>query len=63
MTVEFRSGETETMGVIEKVSYEVKDGDVIMTYESGLMKGNAVRFTVTDPDSARSSLGTLRRVK
>ena len=63
MTVQFRTGETEALGIIEKVSYEVKGSDVFVKYESGLMKGSAVRFTVTGKDSARSELGVLQRTQ
>ena len=63
MTVVFRDGETETLGVIEKVSYEVRGRDVIVTYESGPAAGMAMRYTVVGPDVVRTELGTLRRVK
>ena len=63
MTVQFRAGETEAMGIIEKVSYEAKGNDVIVTYESGLMKGSAVRYTVIGSNTARSDLGVLQRIK
>src|SRR5687767_5900845 len=48
MTVHFRRGETETMGIIEKASYKVNGNDVIVTTESGPFKGIAVRYTMTD---------------
>ena len=35
MTIHFRSGETEAMGVIEPVSYEVRGNDVFVTYMPG----------------------------
>jgi hypothetical protein len=63
MTIQFRNGETEAMGMIEKVSYERSGQDVIVKYESGLMKGTAMRYTMTGPDSARFELGTLQRVR
>ena len=63
MTVQFRSGEEEAMGMIEKVSYEVKGSDVIVTYKDGIAKGMGVRYTMIGPDTARTELGTLRRVK
>lgn len=62
-TVEFRRGETETLGLIEKVSYEIRGKDVIVTYESGPANGLSMRYTVTGPDTARSQLGVLRRVR
>lgn len=63
MVVEFRSGETEAMGIIEKVSYETQGNEVVVTYESGPMKGSAVRYTVTGPNSVSSGLGRLERVR
>jgi hypothetical protein len=63
MTIQFRNGETEAMGMIEKVSYERSGQDVIVKYENGLMKGTAMRYTMTGPDSARTELGTLQRVR
>lgn len=63
MAVQFRPGETESMGIIEKVSYDVKGSDVIVVYEEGIMKGSAVRFTMIGPGTARSELGTLQRIK
>ena len=62
MTIQFRSGETEAMGIIEQVSYEIKGNDIIVRYENGLMKGTAVRYTITGPNSARSALGSLQRI-
>jgi hypothetical protein len=62
MTVQFRPGEAETMGLIEKVSYEVRGNEVIVRYETGPMQGTAVRFTMTGPNSARSGLGVLRGI-
>ncbi len=63
MKIQFRQGEVESLGIIEKVSYESKGNDVIVTYESGLMKGNAVRYTLLGSDVARSELGEIRRIK
>lgn len=63
MTIHFRNGETEAMGMIEKVSFERNGQDVIVTTESGPMKGVAMRYTITGPNTASSALGVLRRVK
>lgn len=62
MTVQFRSGETEALGIIDKVSYEQKGRDVIVTYKSGLLMGTAIRYTLTGSNTARSELGPLQRV-
>ena len=63
MTIQFRTGETESLGMIEKVSYEVKGNDVIVTSLDGLMKGTSFRYTMVDPNTARTELGTLRKIK
>ena len=62
LTVHFRSGETETMGLIEKVSYEVTGNQIIVRYESGPIQGTAIRYTVTGRDSLRSEFGVLQRL-
>ena len=63
MVVTFRSGETETLGVIEKVSYETKGNDVLVTYKNGPMKGTSIRYTILDKNTVKSQIGILRRVK
>ena len=63
MTVTFRDGETEALGMIEKVSYRVEGKDVLVTYEGGIAKGTTMRYTITGPNSARTELGTLTRVR
>jgi len=63
MTVTFRKGETEAMGMIEKVSYKTEGGDVLVTYLDGMAKGTTMRYTMTSPDSARTELGVLQRVR
>ena len=62
LAVQFRVGETETMGFIEKVSYEIKGNQVIVSYESGPMQGTAVRYTIIAPNSLRSEFGILQRI-
>ncbi len=63
MTVTFRSGETEALGMIEKVSYKTDGNDVLVTYLDGMAKGTTMRYTITGKDSARTELGTLRRIR
>jgi hypothetical protein len=63
MKTEFRAGETETMGMIEKVEYEVKDSDVIVTYTNGMAKGTAMRYTVVDKNTLKTEMGLLHRVQ
>lgn len=63
MTVTFRDGETEAMGMVEKVSYKIDGNDVLVTNLDGLMKGTTFRYTVVDENTVRSQLGVLRRVQ
>lgn len=63
MTVTFRSGETEALGMIEKVSYKTDGNDVLVTYLDGMAKGMTIRYTIISKDSARTALGTLRRIR
>lgn len=62
MKVTFRSGETETMGIIEKVGYKTEGNAVVVTYKNGLMKGTAVRFQLVDAKTARAMDTTFRKV-
>lgn len=62
MKTSFRSGETETMGMIEKVGYKVDGQSVIVTYKDGLMKGTALRFVLVNPSTARALDTTYRKV-
>lgn len=62
-TIHFRSGETEMLGVIEKVTYEVKGKDVLVTYSDGMAKGMTMRYTITGQDTARTEIGTLQRIQ
>jgi hypothetical protein len=63
MTIQFRKGETEAMGMIEKVSYKVSGNDVLVTCEDGIAKGTTMRYTITGPNTAKTELGSLRRIK
>ncbi len=63
MTIHYRSGESETMGIIEKVSYEVKGASVLVKVESGPMQGTAYRLRVVDANTLQSVFGVMRRVK
>lgn len=61
MTVTFRDGEEEAMGLISRVSYRMEGNDVLVTYEDGLAKGTTMRYKVLGPDTVRTELGVLRR--
>lgn len=62
MTITFRDGETESFGLIDKVSYKVNGSEVIVTAESGILVGSSIRYTIIQPGIAKTSMGTLRRV-
>ena len=62
LKVTFRTGETETMGIIEHVAYDVQGQSVIVTYKDGLMKGTAVRFVLVDSTTAQAMNLTYRKV-
>lgn len=63
MTMTFSKGQTEAMGVIERVSYKVEGNDVLVTYLNGISKGMTIRYTLTSKDTASSGLGPLRRIR
>lgn len=63
MTITFRSGETESLGIIEKVSYKTEGLDVLVTYTDGMARGMTMRYTMTGADSARTEMGSLQRVR
>ena len=62
MKISFRNGETESMGIIEKVDYKVDGQTVLVTYKDGLMKGSAVRFTLFNPTTVRAMDLTYQKV-
>jgi hypothetical protein len=61
--VHFRNGETEEMGMIEKVEYEVNGNDVIVHYVDGMAKGMAYRYTVVDNNTIKSEMSILHRIE
>jgi hypothetical protein len=61
--ITFRPGETEALGMIEKVSYRQDGRDIIVTSEDGPMKGTATRYTPIDANTVKTSIWVLRRVK
>lgn len=62
MRTTFRSGEMETMGVIEKVGYKVDNQSVIVTIKDGPMKGMAVRYVMVNPTTLQALGMTYRKV-
>jgi len=63
MTIIFRPGETETMGVIEHVDYKADANTVEVTYKDGLMKGTSMKFVLVEPNTATNPMYTIRRVR
>jgi hypothetical protein len=63
MTIQFRSGETESMGIIGKVSFEIKGNDVLVISKDGIAKGLIIRYTITGKNTAQTALGTLHRIR
>lgn len=59
----FRKGQVESLGLIEKASYEVRAKEVLVTTESGPMRGLTARYTVTRPGVVQSDAGTMRKVQ
>lgn len=62
MVTDFRSGETETMGMIEKVGYSVNGSSVLVTYKDGVMKGTTLRFDMVNPTTAKAMGMTYRKI-
>jgi hypothetical protein len=63
VTVIFRPGEVEAMGVTKKASYKVKGDEVLVTYQEGATQGTTFTYTVVDADTIRSDSGTFHRVR
>jgi hypothetical protein len=63
MTITFRPGETEAMGVIEQVDYATNGHVVKVTYKDGMMKGSAIAFTIVDRNIVTTPMYTLRRIQ
>jgi len=63
VTVIYRDGQEETMGIISNVKYEHEGNDVLITYLDGMAEGTTVRVSMTGPDSANLGFGKLTRVK
>jgi hypothetical protein len=63
MTIAFRPGETEAMGVIEQVDYKTEGNVVKVIYKDGMMKGSSIAFTMVDRNIATNPMYTLRRVR
>jgi hypothetical protein len=62
MTIQFRTGEYEMMGMAVKAKYEIHGNDVLVTDEVGPMKGVGVRYTLINHNTLHSAIGNLVRV-
>jgi hypothetical protein len=63
MKIIFRPGETETMGIIEKVTYSVDKNSVRVTSEDGMMKGSAMVYVMLDHNTAKTEMFRLKRIR
>ncbi|WP_275099904.1 hypothetical protein [Sedimenticola hydrogenitrophicus] len=63
LTVTYRDGEEESMGLISKVTYTHEGNDVLVTYVDGLAKGTTMRVSITGPNTAVTGMGKLTRIK
>jgi len=63
LTVTYRDGEEESMGLISKVTYKHEGNDVLVTYVDGLAKGTTMRVSITGPNTAVTGMGKLIRIK
>lgn len=62
MMASFRDGQTEALGIIEKVDSKVEGKSVIVTYKDGLMKGSSVRFVLVNPTTMQAMGMTYRKI-
>lgn len=58
----FRSGEMESMGMVDKVIYKVDGNSVLVTATDGLMKGTAARYQLLDAQTIRFLDTTYKKV-
>jgi len=63
MTIQFRKGESGTVGIIEKVSYKVDGNQVFVTSESGATKGAPLDTIFIPPDLISTEFDRMRRIK
>lgn len=63
MTITFRPGETEAMGLVEQVDYKAEGNVVRVTYKNGILKGSSMVFTLVDRNTATNAMYTLRRIQ
>ena len=59
--MEFRNGECESWGGVERVTYKVDGERVTMTYRDSLLAGTSIEYVVSG-DTARTANILMRRV-
>lgn len=62
VTATFRSGEMESMGLIDKVGYKVDGNSVIVTAKDGALKGTSVRYVFVGANTVQSMGITFKKV-
>lgn len=63
MIFQFRTGESESMGIIEKVSYKKDGNSVIVTSKDGIGKGVSMRYIIIDKNTLQAGSGLMHRIK
>lgn len=63
VTVTYRDGEEESMGIISNVKYKHEGNDVLVTYMDGFAKGTTMRITITGQRTAVTGIVKLTRIK
>lgn len=63
MTIEFRAGEYEMMGMVVKAKYEIHGNDILVTDVDGPMKGVAIHYTLLNQSTLHSAVGDLVKVR
>ncbi len=62
MRIAFREGETESMGLIEKVTYHFDGQSVLVTYTEGMAKGTSARFVLNGPAFMQGFGSTFHKI-
>lgn len=63
MVFQFRNGEAESMGMIEKVTYKKDGNSVIVTSKNGIAKGVSMRYRIINKDTLQAGPGLMHRIK
>ena len=63
MTIQFRTGEYEMMGMVVKAKYEIHGNDILVTDADGPMKGVAIHYTLVNQNKLHSAFVDLVRMQ